>query len=99
MEYLSDEGRAFYEALPTRVTLYRGCEAGRKYGVSWSTDRAVAERFAHGTRFPCLNPSMVKVQVHKEDILAVILDRNESEVLLSPNDLLSGSVKITAVEK
>src|SRR3546814_13249726 len=37
--------RALYDEFPEEVVIYRGCYALNKWGLSWTTDRAIAERF------------------------------------------------------
>src|SRR3546814_3216499 len=35
--------RALYDEFPEEVVIYRGCYALNKWGLSWTTDRAIAE--------------------------------------------------------
>lgn len=68
-------------SLPDEVTIYRGCLKGRnENGLSWTLDKVKAEWFAKrllrsGT--PLLLTGVVK----KSDIVAVLLGRNESEIV------------------
>jgi hypothetical protein len=53
VDLLDPNNRAFFEALPLLVTVWRGCEAGRERGISWTTNREIASQFARGKR--CTN--------------------------------------------
>jgi hypothetical protein len=81
-DLLSPDARSFYEGLPALVPVWRGCERGRERGLSWTTDRIVAERFATGQR--CINqkPTLVLAEIPKPHIFAVFVDRSENEVVL-----------------
>ena len=49
-EFLEPDAHAFFDFLPDPVTIFRGCSRPRVRGVSWTTDKAVAEAFACGHR-------------------------------------------------
>lgn len=71
-----------FEQLPDVVTVYRGCYADNKWGMSWSLDKEVAERFPFLNRYRSSGrPLLVKARIQKQDIVALKLDRNESEVI------------------
>jgi hypothetical protein len=77
-----------FDALPERVQVFRGCSRERIAGLSWTTERHVAERFAHGHRgIPVPDPVVATGTIARPDIFVVISDRNESEVLLDPDRL------------
>lgn len=62
------------------VTVYRGCQKGvNENGISWTLERAVAERFArkHGD-----NGKVITRHIFKKRIIAVLCSRNEAEVLI-----------------
>jgi hypothetical protein len=86
-DHLDPTEHTFYDALPAVVPAWRGCERGRERGLHWTTDRAVAERFASGRR--CVNqlPTLVQAQIPKEHIFAVFVSREESEIVLDPRRL------------
>jgi hypothetical protein len=67
--------------------VYRGCERGRERGLHWTTDRAVAEKFAGGRR--CINPhpTLVQALIPKRHILAVFVNREENEIVVDPRRL------------
>ena len=76
-----NEQKAFAQ-LPDVVTVYRGCYAGNKWGMSWSLDKEVAERFPFLNRYrQAGRPLLVKARIQKQDIVALKLDRNEAEVI------------------
>jgi hypothetical protein len=49
-EMLEREARAWFDAAPDDIAVYRGCEAGRERGLSWTFDQSIATQFAHGRR-------------------------------------------------
>lgn len=79
----------FHDRLPDVVTVYRGGTSRRvRYGLSWTTDRKVAEKFARGHRFiPVPYPAVACARVPKTSIFAVFTDRAEDEVLVDPRHL------------
>jgi hypothetical protein len=65
------------------IAVYRGCSRRRTRSISWTTNRAVAERFAHGHRgIPVPDAVIAEALVPKASILAVDSSRGEMEVLL-----------------
>jgi len=73
--------RAAYDALPERITVYRGCGAANMRGASWSLDRDVAARFPLLMRYRAAQPLLITASVRKNKVLAVKLDRNEAEII------------------
>ncbi len=86
-DFLTPEPRCFYDALANIVEIWRGCERGRERGLSWTTDRAVAEGFAAGRR--CVNkvPTLLRAEIPKQHIFAVFVERMESEIVVDPRRL------------
>lgn len=86
-DYLEPPERTFYDALPAVIQVWRGCESGKERGLYWTTDRAVAERFASGQR--CFNelPTLATALIPKRHIFAVFVSRKESEIVLDPRRL------------
>lgn len=72
-----------HNALPDVVTIYRGCYQINKWGWSWSLSKEVAEKFPSYLRYcrPNEQPLLVTAKVLKRLILAVKLDRGESEII------------------
>ena len=81
-DLLSPDARAFYDSLPNVVPVWRGCDRRRERGMSWTTDRSVAEGFAMGKR--CVNraPTLVRAEIPKIHIFGVFCDRSEHEIVL-----------------
>ena len=81
-----DERRKLAE-LPDELTVYRGITEKNKDNIlalSWTMKRETAERFAN--RFKSKG-KVYQAKIRKEDILAVFLGRNESEVIVDPKNL------------
>ena len=70
-----------FSALPEKITVYRGCGPHNMLGASWSLDRAVAVRFVTLHRYRVERPLLVTAIVAKSRVVAVKLDREESEVI------------------
>jgi hypothetical protein len=86
--FFSQAQRAFFDALPAQVKVFRGCSRPRLRGVAWTTDRTVAEGFAKGHRtLRVSEPVVASAIVPKENIFFVTNDRNENEVVLNPRRL------------
>lgn len=82
---MDDKERAEFEALPDRVTLYRGISSSscRPSGLSWTLDRDVAHWFA--ARFEHVDEGVVlRGTVVRSRILALFQERDESEVVVPP---------------
>lgn len=69
-------------ALPEIVTVFRGCYANNKRGLSWTLEAAMA------TKFPALHryrqggqPLLIRARVSRDEILALKLNREEAEVI------------------
>jgi hypothetical protein len=87
--YLSDANREFLQSLPTNITVFRGCSRCRVDGLSWTTDKEVAKGFARGHRAIVVGePVLVTANVKKDDVLAVITDRKESELICVQSQIL-----------
>jgi hypothetical protein len=86
--FWNDEQKAFFDALPEVVTIYRGCSRERMRGVSWTTDKAVAEGFARGHRGITVPDAIVaEYRIAKPDIITVMPDIAESEVIIDPRGI------------
>src|SRR5437660_6332003 len=81
-DFMEPEDKAFLDALPETVTVYRGTmRPGRRIGISWTTDKAKAEWFARRFAFGEMRPVLFTGRVRKSKIIACFTGRNESEVL------------------
>tara|TARA_Y100000593_G_scaffold79856_1_gene148825 strand:+ start:1657 stop:2052 length:396 start_codon:yes stop_codon:yes gene_type:complete len=91
-EKTDEESQEQYDKLPSVVKVYRGVLAkdGLKWfeGVSWTTDRRVAEMFALRLKPTGGEPYIFEGEIDKENILYFTNARKESEVLINPNDML-----------
>tara|TARA_R100000329_G_scaffold102458_1_gene84352 strand:+ start:1017 stop:1418 length:402 start_codon:yes stop_codon:yes gene_type:complete len=91
-ETTDEDSKEMYDKLPSEVKVYRGVLTDDinidKLGVSWTTDKKVAEMFA--LRFARLGgtPWLMEGEVYKEDILYFTNAREESEVLIDSEDLI-----------
>ena len=71
-----------YASLPSRVTIYRGCDRDlNTQGICWSLDRGIAANFTSYNRHSARNPVLVTASVLRSRIVAIKLDRGEREVI------------------
>lgn len=91
--------RRFLARLPDTVTIYRGCgHAAGIYGLSWTFDYERAKFFAAYACGPrrmilCPNhrgatPMIAKATCTKDNVLAYINGRNESEIIVDPASVI-----------
>lgn len=86
------------------ITLYRGCITKEvdddNIGCSWTTDIGVAEFFAYRFKDSIIQqgytPCVIKTTARKNDIAAVIIDRDEKEMILT--EVYNSDVKIVGTE-
>lgn len=70
-------------ALTDEVEIWRGQNRqNQQLGLSWATDRSIAERFARGLRFKNSEPVLYRTKTKSTDIALAIDDRGEAEVVL-----------------
>lgn len=81
---MDEEERAFYAKLPDQFIIYRGHHVHNRTGYSWTLSYGKAWWFAN--RFAANNKRLgvVSGTVEKKDICAVLLGRNEFEVVVDP---------------
>ena len=82
-DYFTPDDRAWFDELPERFRVYRGCDASRSAGFSWTTSREVALGFARGHRgiqYP--NPVVISGMIHKRAVYMATNDRSEFEILV-----------------
>lgn len=79
---MSGQSASAWDALPMQFTVYRGCYAYNRTGLSWSTSRVVAEAFALEPRVrdPVEAPLVLTGSVQKQHCV-LMLDRGEAEVV------------------
>jgi hypothetical protein len=74
-------------ALPDLITIYRGCLDWNQDGWSWTTDREKAVWFAKRA-YGDDKRLVLTATARKEDVLGYLLGRNESEIVIHPDDVL-----------
>ena len=77
VEYMLPIEKERLNSLSDPVTIYRGQIAGRRAGISWTTDRERAEWFAKRLLYGG-EPAVITGRVKRADIIAVFEERNES---------------------
>ena len=90
--YLEPEQRKFYDDLPDEVTIYRGCDLTLTGGVSWTTDRKIAERFASSGRYGRPDvPVIITANIKKRSSRLYYCEpgRNEKEIVCRPRSFAS----------
>lgn len=95
-ELLMDaDEQAALAALPDEVTVFRGCYASNKWGLSWSLDRDLAAKFPTLNRYTQDGQAfLVKARVRKADIIALKLDRGEAEIIaLRPKHISTSKLR------
>lgn len=64
-------------------------------GISWTSDRSVAESFANGHRsIPVTSPVIVSAMCQKSSVLLAINDREEFEIVVDPDELTEVWVEV-----
>jgi hypothetical protein len=73
----------FYRSLPDRLKVWRGTDADRAPGLSWTLELHVAQGFARGHRFIFnKKPGILGATINKADIALASNVRDEHEVVL-----------------
>jgi hypothetical protein len=80
-EMMTAEENVHFDRLPEIVTCYRGCDRSALIGASWTLDRDIANCFPFTNRYNVPSPVVVRATVKRDNILAVKLDREESEII------------------
>ncbi len=91
---MSEKEQALLQSLPEQVTVYRGLtsyNAKKIEGLSWTLNQHTAEWFAQRYNE---QGKVYQATVNKADIIAILTDRNESEVIIDPKTLKDISVFI-----
>lgn len=79
--------------LPDEFTIYRGHQTKNRLGYSWTLSYWRAKWFAN--RFQQKGQGVVKATVKKEHVIAVLLGRNEFEIVALPKHLKIDTVRKT----
>lgn len=81
--FRSSRPTAFVEHLPDQIRIFRSQDAGDAFGLAWTTDRRIAEGFAHGHRgIVHDDPFVYEITVRPEEVAFVCDDRGEHEIVL-----------------
>lgn len=96
-EAMSAAERAALDAMPETITVYRGVyDPAHSDGLSWTTDRAVAERFA-GER---AGATIITGKVNKRDVFAYLIAgtyrREEFEIVVDPAKVFDRTMESVA---
>jgi len=95
--YMDHKQITFFETLPNEVRVFRGCSRSRIDAMSWTTDLALAQGFAAGHRKISVPDAVVaSALIAREDIMTVIVDRDENEVVLDAQQL--GQVEVQSFQ-
>jgi hypothetical protein len=83
---MSEEEKQLLAQLPETLTIYRGGSLAehksKKYGISWSLDKKIAEQFADvkGIRDK-KEMIVIEKQINKADVIAYFKERQEEEII------------------
>jgi hypothetical protein len=86
---MNDDEYAELRAMDETFTVWQGCTSERDDGWSWTIDKEKAEWFAE--RFAKLEhagPRLREATVRRDDVIAYFTGRNESEILIDPEDVI-----------
>lgn len=101
-DVMNADDLAVFHAFRYPLRLYRGCGADEHengvYGLSWTTDPAVAEFFAWRFDPDATDRVVVTTQVERFDVHAYINTRNEREVIADVSEAANCSVQVYATE-
>lgn len=87
-DYMSDQDKAAFDALPVKITVYRGCSQYGMLGESWTLDRDIALKFTRGHRgIRTEDPYLYDAEISKNAIYLYCGARNEKEVLVNTRKL------------
>lgn len=82
-EFMDSAEQAALRALPAKLKIYRGHHSKNQSGISYTLDRKIAEWFAQRVAIRG-SGQVTERTVTREDVFAVLLNRNENEVLVIP---------------
>jgi len=82
---MDEKEKEFMDKLPDEFTVYRGHQIKNKLGYSWTLSYWRAKWFAE--RFNQKKQGVAKATINKKDVIAVLLDRNEFEIIASPKKI------------
>jgi len=81
--FRSSRPATMVEHLPDQIRIFRGQDAGDAFGLAWTTDRTIAEGFAHGHRGILHDaPFVYETTVDRREVAFSCDDRGENEIVL-----------------
>lgn len=87
---LGEDEKSWYEVIPDRLTVYRGFTLEHDdavNGLSWTANPKKALWFARRFNRDGDTPAVAIAQIAKASIIGLFLGRDESEVVLNPENL------------
>lgn len=82
------EEKVWFDGLGDKFTIYRGCLEDRIDGLSWTTDRAVAESYAAGYQGLTESRAVVVSAIcDADEVLLALNDIDEFEIVVHPQFL------------
>jgi uncharacterized protein len=99
---MNDEEREVFDALPDKITVYRGTAApdGMGSGMSWTLNKERADWFAR--RFYGLDhlaePKVITAVVGKEVAIGYLAGRGEEEIVAFPEDVVVTDISTIPIE-
>lgn len=83
---MDDEELNLFKKLPGQLTIYRGGskteEKTKKYGISWTLDKTIAENFAHVKSIRDKKDMVViEKTISKKEVVAYFISRKEEEII------------------
>ena len=86
--FMTKKEQLFLNSLQQTITIFRGMPLSERisgnYNISWSLDKAIAEKFAlaHDKARPAKDPAVVlELQINKSEVKAYFESRAESEII------------------
>ena len=83
------EEKEAYNALPDKITVYRGCQQGYENGWSYTTSYDVAKWFALRHAAVGIMPRIVHATMRKKDVVAMFDVNQEREILATKWDIIN----------
>ena len=98
--FMNADEKEEFSTLPERFTVYRGYSRGDKeeFGMSWSTDRNVAEWFARRFSNDRQDIIVEELEVSKDGVFAYMTRRGEAEIILDMRDAKKKLTKRTKLK-
>jgi len=83
---MDDEELKLFKNLPDQITIYRGGskteEKTKKYGISWTLDKTIAENFAYVKSIRDKKDMVViEKTISKKEVVAYFISRKEEEII------------------